>query len=204
MVEGDFVAEEQRLVGGHCFDHVDDERFVARPAYLFYQTFQSRHAYAARHRQQPAFHEILLVPAQDETGALLDQPAQEIVIGRGHCLSPQNRRVIFPAIRSSGRMAAQCPACATEPGIPQTTLVASSCASTLPPAATISPAPSVPSEPIPVRITARFHPPQTLAADAKSGSTAGLQKLIGGPLSIWATALPSMRATRRWRPPGAT
>ena len=64
--------------------------------------------------------------------------------------------------------------------MPQTTLVASSCAITLPPAATIAAAPSVPSVPMPVRISARFQAPQTSAADANSGSTAGLQKCTGG------------------------
>ena len=40
-----------------------------------------------------------------------------------------------------------------------------------------SAAPCVPSEPMPVRISARFQQPQTSAAEENSGSTAGLQKL---------------------------
>ncbi len=42
---------------------------------------------------------------------------------------------------------------------------------------------AVPSVPMPVRITARFRVPQTAAAEANSGSTAGLQKLTSGPSS---------------------
>ena len=60
---------------------------------------------------------------------------------------------------------------------------------TQPPAATISAAPRVPSEPIPVRTTARFRLPHTAAAEANNGSTAGLQKLTGGPSSSAITAL---------------
>src|SRR5882672_9493969 len=55
-------------------------------------------------------------------------------------------------------MAAQMPACAAAPGIPQTTLEASSWAITFPPAATISLPPRIPSEPMPVSTTARTPP----------------------------------------------
>ena len=81
----------------------------------------------------------------------------------------------FGAICSSGSTAEHTPAATAAPGMPQTTLVASSWAMTLPPALTISAAPSVPSVPMPVRISARFQEPQTSAAEANSGSTAGLQ-----------------------------
>ena len=73
------------------------------------------------------------------------------------------------------------PALAAAPGMPHTTLEASSWAITLPPAATISLPPRIPSEPMPVSTTARTPPCQTSIAEVKSGSTAGLQKLTGGP-----------------------
>jgi len=71
------------------------------------------------------------------------------------------------------------PAIATARGIPHTTLVSSSWAITLPPAAAISPAPRAPSEPIPVRISARLPAPQIDAADDSKASIEGRQKLIG-------------------------
>ena len=65
--------------------------------------------------------------------------------------------------------------------MPQTTLLASSCAITLPPAATMSSAPRAPSEPMPVSTAARIALPHTCAAEANSGSTAGRQKFTSGP-----------------------
>src|SRR6266850_1070655 len=72
-------------------------------------------------------------------------------------------------------MAAQMPAFAAAPGIPQTTLEASSWAITLPPAATISLPPRIPSEPMPVSTTARTPPCQTSIAEVNNGSTVGVQ-----------------------------
>ena len=93
-------------------------------------------------------------------------------------------------------MAAQIPAWAAAPGIPHTTLVASSWAITLPPAATISLPPRIPSEPMPVSTTARTPPCQTSIADVNSGSTAGLQKLTGGPSSSAIATSAPWRTTR--------
>src|SRR5581483_5819866 len=204
MIERQLVAEEQRFVGRHGLDHTHDQAFVPAVAQLLDQRGKPNDSGATRHRQKPALRQILFVVAEDEPGPLLEEPAQIFIIVRRHWRSPQNRRVILPAIRSSGSTAEQIPACTAEPGIPQMTLVASSWAITLPPLATISAAPRAPSLPMPVRMSARFQPPHTFAAEEKSGSTAGLQKLTGGPLSISATAVPSRRATRMCLPPGAT
>ena len=106
-----------------------------------HQIAETGEAGLARDRQQPAFDQILLVGRQHEAGALLEAAAQIIVIERRHARPPENSRMIFGAISSSGSTAEHKPACATERGMPQTTLVASSCAMTLPPAATISAAP---------------------------------------------------------------
>ncbi len=88
--------------------------------------------------------------------------------------------------------------------MPHTTLVSSSWAITLPPAAAISAAPRAPSEPMPVRTSARLEEPHTCAAEESNGSTDGLQKLTGGssPSAMVGPARP--RTTRMWRPPGAT
>src|SRR5581483_7870699 len=147
--------------------------------------------------------QILLVRRKIEPGALLQEDAQELVIRRGHDRSPENRRTILVAIWFKGRMAEQMPALAAAPGMPHTTLVASSCAITLPPAATISLPPRVPSDPMPVRITARMPPRQISIAEVKSGSTAGLQKFTAGPLSSAITASAPLRTTRMCLPPGA-
>ncbi len=74
---------------------------------------------------------------------------------------------------------------------------------TLPPAPTMLAAPAVPSMPIPVSTTPSTQLFQTFAADMNKGSTAGLQKFTGGPSSSAITAVPSRRATRMWRAPGA-
>ena len=95
------------------------------------------------------------------------------------------------------------PALAAAPGMPHTTLVASSWAITLPPAATMSLPPRMPSEPMPVRITDMMPPCQTSIAEVNSGSTAGLQKFTGGPSSSAIAASAPWRTTRMWRPPGA-
>ena len=108
------------------------------------------------------------------------------------------------AISGSGSTAEHRPACATERGMPQTTLVASSCAMTLPPAADdIGRAVGAVGAHAGENDRERAAP-HTVAADENIGSTAGLQKLIGGS-SPSAILMPSRsRTTRMWRPPGAT
>src|SRR6185437_11327265 len=202
VIERHLVAEEERLVGGHRLDHVGCQRLSA-VLQLLHQLRQSRQAGLARQRDQPAFDQILLVRREIEAGALLQQLAQELVIERRHDRSPAKKRTSFGAIWLSGRTAAQMPALAAAPGMPQTTLVASSWAMTLPPAATISLPPRAPSDPIPVSTPAMTPPCQISVAELNSGSTAGLQKLTGGPSSSAITASAPWRTTRMWRPPGA-
>src|SRR6188474_12530 len=96
----------------------------------------------ARDRQQPAFDEVMLLGRQHETGARLEKPAQKFVIMGRHERAPRNSRDTFGAICSSGSTAEHTPAAIAAAGMPQTTLVASSWAMTLPPALTISAVPS--------------------------------------------------------------
>ena len=56
---------------------------------------------------------------------------------------------------------------------------------------------------MPVSTSASTLLPQTSAAEANSGSTAGLQKFTSGPSSIAITAVLSRRATFMCLPPGA-
>src|SRR5262249_6094345 len=183
MLERDLVAEEEGLVRGHRLDDLDDQGLGAGGLELLDQPGEALNACFARHRQEPAFDQVLLVGRQRQTRALLEQLAQVIVVERGHARSPWNKRTTLGAIGSIGSTAEQSPALAAEPGMPQTTLVTSSWAMTLPPCATIVAAPCVPSWPMPVRINARMALLQISVADWNRGSTAGLQKLTGGPSS---------------------
>src|SRR5262249_55426310 len=202
LLERDLVAEEKGLVGGHCLDHFGNER-LGRGAQSLHQGGKAGEPGLAGNGKQPAFHEILLAGGKREAGALLEHPAQELVVGGSHDEAPVKSSSSFGAMRSSGSTAAQRPARATAPGIPQTTLLASSCATTLPPARTIAAAPSAPSVPMPVRTSARAAAPQTCAAEPNKGSTAGRQKFTIGPSSSVTTGTPSRRITRMCRPPGA-
>src|SRR3954470_1016398 len=195
MIERDLVAEEEGLVGGHRLGDVDGQGLGAGLD-LLHQLADACEAVAARQRHQPALHQILLVGGQIEAGALAQQLAQIFVVERAHDRTPANSWISFGAIWPSGSTAAQIPACVAAPGMPHTTLDASSCAITLPPAATICLPPRMPSEPMPVSTTARMPPCQTSMAEANSGSTAGLQKLTGGPSSSAIAACAPWRTTR--------
>src|SRR5262249_36749151 len=161
------------------FHNLDDQRLGAGVLEFQNQRAEAVEAGLARHRQEPAFHQVLLVGGQGETRALLEELAQVIVVERSHARSPWNKRTTLGAIWSSGSTAEHAPALVAEPGMPQTTLVVSSWAITLPPCAAMSTAPLVPSWPMPVRITARMALLKTSTAERNSGSTAGLQKLTG-------------------------
>src|SRR5436305_197015 len=202
MIERNLVAEKERLVGGHRLDDIYRQR-VGPAFYLLHEFAEADQAVLARQRDQPALHQILLVGGQIEAGALSQQLAQILIVRRRHDRTPANSWISFGAIWPSGSTAAQIPACVAAPGIPHTTEVASSWAMTLPPAATICLPPRMPSEPMPVSTTARMPACQTSIAEANSGSTAGLQKLTGGPSSRAIAACAPWRTTRIWRPPGA-
>src|SRR5262245_15015880 len=203
MIERDAIAEEEGLVGHHGLDHVHDQRLRILPLEIMDEGGQAIDAYPAGDRHEPALDQVLLVLRQDEPGPLLQEPPQIVEFEWGHDLLPEKRRMTIGAMRSSGSTSEHKPAWVTDPGMPQTTLVASSCAITALPAAVSTAAPLVPSQPMPVRTTARHLPPHTSAAEANNGSTEGLQKLTSGPSLSAIMAWPSRRSTRMWRPPGA-
>ena len=110
MIERYLVAEEKGLVGGHRLDHLGAE-WRGRPIFQpLDQLVERAHAVAARHRQEPAFGEILLLDRQHETGALAQELAQIVEVLRGHERSPVNRRVSLPAISGNGSTAEHRPA----------------------------------------------------------------------------------------------
>jgi hypothetical protein len=83
MIERHLVAKKECLVGGHGFDHLGDDG--GRAAFHFLHEFADAWQPAfARQRKQAAFDEILLVCGQVETGIILQELAQILVIGRGH------------------------------------------------------------------------------------------------------------------------
>src|SRR3546814_2591866 len=88
----------------------------------------------------------------DEAGALVQQLRDIFEIFHVHAADLMtNLRTLGP-ISLIGSTAEHRPLVATAPGMPQTTLVASSCAMTVPPACTTSAAPFWPSVPMPVRM----------------------------------------------------
>ena len=95
------------------------------------------------------------------------------------------------AILCKGKMALQIPALAAAPGIPQTTLVSWSCAITTPELSAIEVAPFNPSEPIPVKITAKVFS-ESLLKLLNMGSADGRQKFSAGASLKWIRSFPSI------------
>ena len=84
MLERQLVAEEERLVGHHGLDHLDDQRLGVRVLERLHQLGETREAGPARDGKQPAFDQILLVGGKHEPRPLLQQPPQEIIIEWSH------------------------------------------------------------------------------------------------------------------------
>jgi hypothetical protein len=76
--------KKQGLIGRHGFDDIARDRTVELGTHGHHQILQPLHAVLARHRQQPAFKQINLVLGQDESGTLLDQPAQQLKVFAFH------------------------------------------------------------------------------------------------------------------------
>ncbi len=143
------VAEEEALVGGHRLDHVARHRVVAGRAQPFGQRGQVAQLLALQDRREAGLQQIELVGPDHQSGAALQQRREGVEGGGRQCL-PHARAVrssssSFGAMRGSGRTAWHSPACATAPGMPQTTLVASSWAMALPPASMTRRVPARPS-----------------------------------------------------------
>src|SRR4051812_38571941 len=139
------VAEERRLVGGHRLD--DGAVQLAKPlgAQARDQVAQRGQALAAYDRRQARVDQVCLARLEDDRGALVDQLPDEIEVRvaalhlrlqRRHRASQaiafprpaHTLRTISAEMLCSGRTASARPARATKPGIPQTTLLCSSCA----------------------------------------------------------------------------
>src|SRR5262249_30677721 len=197
------VAEEERLVRHQRVGEVAQQRRIAVLSQRGRQRVEAVQVVLARHRRQAAFDQVRLVAAEDEPRTVEDQLAEKGKIVGLHTRPPVASFATWPAICDTGRMALQIPAVAAAPGMPQTTLVASSCATTVPPAFTTISPPLAPSEPMPVRMTHSTPAPYASLRLRNIGSTAGRQKFSGGSLSRRITFAPPRTSTLMWKSPGA-
>src|SRR5438093_7798433 len=143
-LERSHVSEPGRLVGGQRVDDLLVQRgrlFLTEGCYEFGERTQ---AGAANERIQPGDGEVLLPGLEHDRGALTHQvlDVPEVLFGEHHGPTPtgrwsgavarptSSRRSISAASPVSGTMASAIPDCTTNPGIPQTTLDASSCTMT--------------------------------------------------------------------------
>src|SRR5690606_32706600 len=198
------VAKEKRFIRRHGIDDLVQHRFVPCPPDFLDELADAVDATPPCDWRQAALNQIALLRRQHEAGALIEHLLQIVELGGIHFPSPPAIRMIAGPICCSGRISLHRPACATAPGIPQTTLVSRSCASTCPPACTTASHPFNPSDPIPVRMIVRSRSPTLRARLLSIGSTAGLHEFSAGPSSSRMMMPPATaRSTTRCFPPGA-
>src|SRR6185437_1068947 len=195
------VAEEEAFVGGHRLDHVTYQHLGRRAPQALRQRIQISQLFPLDQPPEPGFQQVDLVLADDQPGARLQQGGErfEGIVGQGgtHVRAIRSISSSFGAMRGSGSTAWQSPAWATAPGMPQTTLVASSWAIAPPPALMTALVPASPSCPMPVSIATSTRPPHATAALRSIGSTDGRQKFSGGSLDSRArSAVPAASMCR--------
>jgi hypothetical protein len=83
MFERNLVAEKERLVGGHGFNHLGIEGRRSALHFL-HEIADAGQAGSACQRKQAALNQILLVGRQIETGMVLEILTQVLVVGRCH------------------------------------------------------------------------------------------------------------------------
>jgi hypothetical protein len=167
--EGVDVAEERRLVRGHRLDHLGVEAVDGGGPQPRDERRHAVEAVASGERGQTGLDEVALRVRQHD-GRLAPHEVGDVAEvqgaqGGGHrpasaadrdwtARPTPARAPSTSATRSRGTTSSARPARTTAPGMPHTTLVRSSCARTVPPAARISSAPRRPSCPMPVRTSA--------------------------------------------------
>src|SRR5262249_46401458 len=137
-LEAPRVAEEARLVGGHRLHHLAVEAVPSLRAQPGDQLLERRAALLARDRNETRLGEVLLALVENDARTLAHQPPHEIEVAReeAHRIRPSAtpgtvrpahaRCTIAPGIAGSASTSSAIPARKTAPGMPQTTLVASS------------------------------------------------------------------------------
>src|ERR1035438_8401045 len=163
------VAEEAGLVDRHCFGDGPLERGILPDAQVFDKLLKGPQAMVPPEPSQACFKEVVARGIESILRQPADNRAEKAVVNGRRCsdhratvsrisVRPPWARVeirrISGAMSWRERMRCANPARATAPGIPQMTLVAWSCASTVPPCARIRREPASPSEPMPVSTTA--------------------------------------------------
>src|SRR3546814_5714699 len=147
-----YTALFRSLVGGHRVGDVDRQGLVLLRPQGGNQGIDACEVPLARHRVQAALQKIGFLLGDHEAGALVQQLRDVFEVIHIHAADLiTNLRTLGPISRS-GRTAEHSPLVATAPGMPQTPLGASSCATTVHTTATASAAPFWPSVPIPVRM----------------------------------------------------
>ena len=178
------VTKEETFVGGHCLHHLARQRVAARAPQTLRQPVKVGQLLAFHDGGQPGFKQVELVNADDQAGFRFQQGGQglegERRQRRGHAWAPFSISRSLGAIFGNGSTALQRPAWATAPGMPQTTLDASSCPMAAPPASITFLVPAKPSWPIPVSMATKTRPSHATQAERSIGSTDGRQKFSGG------------------------
>src|SRR5680860_254726 len=180
IMERHFVAEKMGLLYRHGLSNAGAQMMSVRLHHGEHEMRQGGKRELPQQRPELAFEHILLVLAEIEAGVLPQDSAHQAALMRLHRRSPLISFATVWAIPTGGRTAAQAPTEAAAPGMPHTTLEASSWAITLPPASAMARAPAAPSWPMPVSTTPSAAGPNVEATLANKGSTAGRQKWTGG------------------------
>src|ERR1019366_6811186 len=173
------IAEEVGLVGRHRFDDLTAE-IGACGLNECAKIVDRGETVLANDRPKPALEQVVLVGAEHNAGfrvhVLLEKPVIRGLYfrkGAWHRYPHAFRaiRITSGMTSSSGRTQSARPAPTMAPGIPQTTLEASSCARIRAPRAFRISVPRRPSCPMPVKTTAITAPPSTSLTELKSAST---------------------------------
>ena len=200
MLERLVVAEEEALVGGHRLDHLADQRLGAGCRSRSASASRSRKSFALAGSARAASRAGRACPGRSRgrsgSSAAWRTYRRRSCPGSAWLMRAPSAaaRAAFGAMRGSGSTAWHRPAWATAPGMPQTTLVASSCATALPPASITRRVPASPSCPMPVSIATSTRPSHAAAALRSIGSTDGRQKFSGGSVRRDAPASPPRAA----------
>ena len=149
MLERLVVAKEEAFIRGHRFDDVARQRVGTRAAQAFGQGIQVRQFFTPQDGGQSGFQQIGLVLADHQAGACLQQLRERFKgvdsQNRAHDQLALSICSNFGAMSPRGSTAWHSPAVAMAPGMPQTTLVASSWAIAQPPASITARVPLSPS-----------------------------------------------------------
>src|SRR6185437_9264932 len=153
-LERNRVPEEERLSRSHGVADRLDQLLMRTGAQDYYQLVYGAESIGFRHGRESALEEIFLTRPERQPALGAQQGADvRVIFGSDHDRTGQ-REARCAEMDGSGRIEHGITDATTLPGIPQTTLVVSSCTITRPPDEATARHPSRPSSPIPVSTTA--------------------------------------------------